>query len=64
MQMRMNILKFCFYFCLQYALTITFYDFDLNFLKTVLKSALHGLLQAIGIIFYNLKRKWLPIPHS
>ena len=40
--MKINILKLCFYFCLQYALTITFYDFDLKFLKLILKRTLYG----------------------
>ena len=51
--MKMIIFKFCFYFCLQYALAITLYDFDLSFLRIILKSSFYGLLQ--GIIFYNFK---------
>ena len=43
--MKINISKFCFYFCLQYALIIPFYDFPLSFLKTVLESTFYGPLQ-------------------
>ena len=51
--MKLTIFKFCFYFCLQYALASTLYDFDLSFLRIILKSTFYGLLQ--GIIFYNCK---------
>ena len=43
--MKMNILKFCFCFCLLYSMTITLYDFDLSFLKLLLKTTLYGLKQ-------------------
>ena len=57
--MKMNISKFYFYFCLQYALIINFYDFHLSFLKIVLKSTLYGLLamrQVVPVTFYNFKK--------
>ena len=40
--MKIIVLKFCFYFCVQYALTIPFYDFELSFLKLILKRTLYG----------------------
>ena len=44
--MKIIILKFCFYICVQYALTITFYDFDLSFLKLILKGTFNGFCMA------------------
>ena len=43
--MKIDISKLCFYFCLQYALIITFHNFHLSFLK-ILKSTLYGLFRS------------------
>ena len=70
--MNMNNFKFCFYFCLQYALflTILLYVFDLSFLKIILEVLLMGFYRAKYTCYffklncYNLKTKWLPILYS
>ena len=58
------ILKFCSYFCLQYALTISFYDFDLSFLKLILKRTLHGLLQGKVYLSFSIILKQNDYPSS
>ena len=58
------ILKFCSYFCLQYALTISFYDFDLSFLKLILKRTLHGLLQGKVYLSFSVILKQNDYPSS
>ena len=63
-QMKINILKFCFHFCLQYALIIAFYDFNLSFLKIMLKSTLNGLLQDKVYLTFStiLEQNDYPLP--
>ena len=63
-QMMMIILKFCFCFSLQYVLIITFYGFDLNFLKIILKRTLYGLLQGKVYLIFSiiLKQNDYPFP--
>ena len=62
--------KFWFYFCLQYVLshTISFYVFDLIFLKIIPKLLLWAfIVQSISVVFHNFKKKkkkWLPIAYS
>ena len=58
------ILKFCSYFCLQYALTISFYDLDLSFLKLILKRTLHGLLQGKVYLSFSIILKQNDYPSS
>ena len=58
------ILKFCSYFFLQYALTISFYDFDLSFLKLILKRTLHGLLQGKVYLSFSIILKQNDYPSS
>ena len=53
-QRKIIILKFCLYLCLQYALTIIFYGFDLSFLKLVLKRTLHGLLRGKVYLLFSI----------
>ena len=58
--------KFCSYFCLLYALSLTnpFYVFDLSFLKMILGVLfMDFLVQIIPATFYNFKTKMLPIPY-
>ena len=53
----MNTLKFCFYFCLKYALIITFCNFDLSFLKIMVKSTLYGILQGNVHLLFSIPLK-------
>ena len=70
--MNMKNLKFCFYFCSQYALshTIPLYVFDFSFLKIILQVVLMRFYSAkhtcnfFELTCYNFKTKWLPIPYS
>ena len=56
--MKRNILKFCFYFCFQYALIITCYDFGLSFLKITLKVTLYDLLLGkVYLLFYTILKQ-------
>ena len=61
--MKMNISKFYFNFCSQHALIMTFYDFNLSFLKIVLKSILYGLLQGkLYLLFSMISEKIITHP--
>ena len=70
--MNVKNLKFCFYFCLQYALshTIPLDVFDFSFLKIILELLSMGFCSAkcnfyfFKLTCYNFKTKWLPIPYS
>ena len=53
-QMKMDILIFCFYFCLPYSMTITLFDFDHSFLKIILKRTLCGLLQDQVYLLFSI----------
>ena len=53
--MKMNISKFCFYFCSQYARIIPFDEIHLSFLKIVLKGTLYGLLQGKLYLLFSKK---------
>ena len=56
--------NFGFYSGLQYVIAITFYDFDLSFLKIILKSCLYGLfLGKVYLLFSKiLKQNDNPFP--
>ena len=61
--MKKFIFKFCFHFWLQYALTITFDDLDLSFLKIILKTTLYRLLQGnIFKLFSMISNKTITHP--
>ena len=58
--MNMKNVKFCFYFCLQYALSLTIplYIFEFSFLKMILEVPLWAFtVKKIPVIFYNFKTK-------
>ena len=61
--MKIKMFKFCFYFYLNYALTVVLYDFDLSVLKITLRKYFWWTFTGQGIPV-DFKTEWLLISHS